>query len=185
MMMTSFQVWLMNSMKIFRCARLNQLEWLLRLKFGSTPKQVESDLRQLQYMGLLHRREELVLLPGQEQDRQVLAAIDIMRLLSGESLPEFGSGSPPAKLAFYLEDERGYLDFKVIPVAPGQERRVLLQLEPQLSRFVCACIFAIQQEEQIPKLAAVPRAYFALPDGKGGYHFLQAGASEGRDAARE
>ena len=62
---------------------------------------------------------------------------------------------------------------------------MLLQLEPQLSRFVCTCIFAIQQEEQIPKLAAVPRAYFALPDGKGGYHFLQAGASEGRDAARE
>lgn len=183
MMMTSFQVWLLDSMKIFRCARLDQLEWLCRLKFGSTPKQVESDLRQLQYMGLLCQREQLVLLPGQERDGQMLAAIEIMRLLSGEVLPEFGGGSPPAKLAFYLEDKRGYLDFKVIPVAPGQERKVLLQLEPQLSRFVCTCIFAIQQEEQIALLAAVPRAYFALPDGKGGYSFLRAESGEGRDAA--
>jgi len=181
--MTSFQAWLMDSMKIFRCARLDQLEWLLRLKFGSTSKQIESDLRQMQYMGILCRRGQLVLVPGQEQDGEMLIAIDIMRLLSGESLPEFGGSCPPAKLAFYLEDRRGYLDFKVIPVVPGQERRVLLRLEPQLSRFVCTCIFAVQREEQIAPLAAVSRAYFALPDGKGGYNFLQAESSEGRDAA--
>ncbi len=178
MMMTSFGAWLMDAMKVFRCARQDQLEWLCRLKFGSTQKQVESDLRQLQYMGLLRQKGPLVLLPEQEQDKEMLGAIEIMRLLSGDALPEFGGGSPPAKLAFYLEDRRGYLDFKVIPVAPGQERRVILQLEPQLSRFVCTCIFLIRQEGQIPRFAAVPRAYFALPDGTGGYQFLQAQDSE-------
>lgn len=174
MMMTSFQAWLLDTMKIFRCARQEQLEWLCHLKFGSTPGQVESDLRQLQYMGRLCRKEQLVLLPGQERDGEMLAAIDVMRLLSGDALPEFGGGSPPAKLAFYLEDRRGYLDFKIIPVAPGQERKVLLQLEPQLSRFVCTCIFAIRREEQIAPLASVPRAYFALPNGEDGYRFLRA-----------
>ena len=174
MMMTSFQTWLLDAMRVFRCARQEQLEWLCRMKFGSTPKQVENDLRQLLFMGRLCREEQLILLPGQEQDPQMISAIEIMRLLSGDTLPEFGGGSPPAKLAFYLEDRRGYLDFKVIPVAPGQERKVLLQLEPQLSRFVCTCIFTIRQEGQIALLASVPRAYFALPDGNGGYRFLRA-----------
>ena len=174
MMMTSFQAWLLDAMKIFRCARREQLEWLCHLKFGSPPKQVESDLRQLQFLGRLCREKQLVLLPGQERDGEMLAAIDVMRLLSGDALPEFGGGSPPAKLAFYLEDRRGYLDFKIIPVAPGQERKALLQLESQLSRFVCTCIFAIRREEQIAPLASVPRTYFALPDGNGGYRFLRA-----------
>lgn len=185
MMMTGFQSWLMDAMKVFQCARQEHLEWLCRLKFGSTQKQVESDLRQLQYMGLLCWRERLVLLPDREPDREMLTAIEIMRLLSGDALPEFGGGSPPAKLAFYLEDERGYLDFKVIPVAPGQERKVVLQLEPQLSRFFCTCIFVIRQEEQAARLAAIPRAYFALPDGKGGYTFFQAESSEGGSAKKE
>ena len=185
MMLTSFQAWLLDAMKVFRCACQEQLEWLCRLKFDSTPKQVESDLRQLQYMGRLCRREQLVLLPGQERDGEMLAALDVMRLLSGDTLPEFGGGSPPVKLAFYLEDRQGYLDFKVIPVAPGQERKVLLQLEPQLSRFVCTCIFVIRQEGQITPLATVPRAYFALPDGEGGYRFLQAEDSGGGAASQE
>ena len=184
-MLTSFQAWLLDAMKVFRCARREQLEWLCDLKFGSTPKQVESDLRQLQYMGRLCREKQLVLLPGQEQDRQMISAIEVMRLLSGDTLPEFGGGSPPVRLAFYLEDRRGYLDFKIIPVAPGQERKVLLQLEPQLSRFVCTCIFIIRQEGQIARLAPVPRAYFALPDGEGGYRFLQAEDCGGGAASQE
>lgn len=184
MMMTNFQAWLLDAMKVFRCARRDQLEWLCRLKFSSTPNQVESDLRQLQFLGRLCREGQLVLLPGQEQDQQMLSAIEIMWLLSGDALPEFGCSSPPAKLAFYLEDQRGYLDFKIIPVAPGQERKVLLQLEPQLSRFVCTCIFAIRQEAQIALLASVPRAYFALSDGNGEYRFLRAEDCGGGVAGR-
>ena len=174
MMLTSFQTYLLDCLKTLGCLRTDQAEWLMGLRFGSTEKQVESDLRRLQYMGLLCRRERLILLPGTERDGQMLAAVDMMRLLCGGALPEFCASSPPAKLSFYLEGEGGYLDFKVIPVPPGQERKVLLHLEPQLSRFICTCIFAIQSEDQIPPLSTVPRAYFALPDRQGGYRFLKA-----------
>ena len=178
MLTTSYQHYLLDCLQAARCLRIDQLEWLMGLKFSSTPKQVEDDLRRLQYMGRLCLRERVVHIPGGERDGSMLACIDVMRLLCRESLPEFTLGSPPCKLAFYLEDQRGYLDFKVVPVAPGEERRVLLLLESQLARFVCTCIFLLQGENQIPKLAGVPRAYFALPDGKGGYHFIKAAAEK-------
>lgn len=179
MLTTAYQRYLLDCLQALRCLRTDQLEWLMGLKFGSTPKQVEDDLRRLQYMGLLCRRERIVHLPGGERDGQMLACTDVMRLLCRDSLPEFTSGCPPCKLAFYLEDQRGYLDFKVVPVVPGEERRILLLLEPQLARFVCTCIFLLQSESQIPKLAGIPRSFFALPDGKGGYQFIKADAAKG------
>ena len=186
MFITEYQSYLMECLGKLRCMRVDQLEWLMRLKFSSTSKQVESDIHQLRYMGRLCRKENLILSPGCERDGQLIAAIDIMQLLSKENLPQFTIGSAPVKLAFYLEDERGYLDFKIVPVPPGDERKVMLMLEPQLTHFICTCIFVLQHENQIPRLAAVPRSYFALPDGKGGYSFLKAGKDmEGGDASRE
>ena len=182
MMLTSFQVYLLECLQNLRCMRVKHLEWLLNLKFGSTPRQVESDIRQLQYMGLLCKKEGTILLPGCERDGWMLAAVDIMQLLSGTTLPEFSAAGAPAKLSFYLEDERGYLDFKVIPVLPAQERKIRLQIEAQLSHFICTCIFLIQNERQMELLQGIPRAYFALPDKRGGYQFLKA---ERWDAARK
>ncbi len=182
MILTSFQTYLLGCVKSLRCMRIGHLEWLMRLKFESTPKQVETDIHQLQYMGLLCRKEGIVLMPGYERDGQMLAAVDIMRQLSEDTLPEFSFGNPPAKLSFFLEDQRGYLDFKVIPVLPGQEHKTVFQLEPQLSRFICTCIFVIQHEQQIPPLASIPKSFFALPDKNAGYRFLKAGATERGDA---
>lgn len=183
MFMTEYQSYLMECLTALRCARIDQLEWLMGFRFSSTPQQVESDIDKLRYMGRLCRKEQIILLPGVERDGQLLAAIDIMRLLSKDNCPQFTTGSPPVKLAFYLEDEKGYLDFKIIPVAPGEERKVMMLLEPQLAHFICTCIFILQSERQIPLLCAIPRSYFALPDGKGGYNFLKSGKSSERGNA--
>ena len=51
MMLTSFQTYLLDCLKTLGCLRTDQAEWLMGLRFGSTEKQVESDLRRLQYMG--------------------------------------------------------------------------------------------------------------------------------------
>ena len=50
MFMTEYQSYLMECLTALRCARIDQLEWLMGFRFSSTPQQVESDIDKLRYI---------------------------------------------------------------------------------------------------------------------------------------
>lgn len=172
-MLNVYQAYTLELLRQLRYLRCDQLAALMRLRFGSSEAHVERNLRQLRYMGRLEREGDCVRLPGRPRDEQLLWAVDVMLQLCGGTLPDLAAGEPPCKLVFSLQDERGYLDFKAVPVKPGEERPALARLLAQSPGFSCTFLFLLQSEAQIPLLETDRPAYYVLPNGKGGYSFLK------------
>lgn len=176
MLLTVYQKHILEILAEIPYIRHNQLLWLMRLKFGTEERQLTRELRQLCYLGRITMQVDrggIIMQPRCRRDDRLLAAMDIMMEVCGNSLPEIIKGEPPCKLSFYIKDERGYLDFKIIPVPLGEEQRICTMLLSQYSSFVCTYLFLPESEGQIERLSTEKSAYFVFPDGKGGWRFLK------------
>ena len=176
MLTTVYQSYIIDCLKEIPYIRKRHLAWLLKLKFGSSERQLERDLRQLTHMGRITQVVDdggFASLPQQRRDYNAVAAVDVMAEVCGQSLPEFLRGEPPCTLTFYIKDERGYLDFKVVPVPLGEELHVLEALACRYAGFRCTYLFLPDSEEQLPKLHTQNPAYFVFHNEAGGYDFLK------------
>ena len=178
MLLNIYQAYTMEVLKQLKYIRCEQLAWLMARRFGSTEEHVKRNLRQLRYANSIALDGEdcdFVCLPGRKRDDALINAVDVMRSICGHALPEFMAGVPPCKLSFFIRDERGYLDFKVIPVLMGEERLVSAKLQTVAPDFICTFLFLIQDQSQIPLLWTQNPAYYVLPKDNGGYTFLKKG----------
>lgn len=176
MILTVYQQYILDCLRELPYMRERHLCWLLRLKFGAGEKKLEHSLHQLGYMKKIVRhvdRGGFAALPKQKYNDQLLKAADVMAEICGESLPEFLRGKPPCLLSFYLRDDRGYLDFKVVPVPLGAEQLVLEQLHRHYANFKCTWLFLPESYEQIEKLQTENPACFVFKNEVGGYDFLR------------
>lgn len=176
MLLTVYQAHILRILKELFYIKRSQLLWLMRLQFGTDAQHLDRDLRQLRYLGCIAtygEENELVGLPGQPHHTQLLRAVDVMAAVCGETLPEFLRGEEPCTLSFYLRDDRGYRDFKVVPVPFGHEQHICMALKRQYAGFVCTYLFLPESEKQIEHLFTQNTAYFVFPDGKSGWRFLK------------
>lgn len=176
MLLTVYQIYILDCLKEISYIRQRQLCWLMRLKFGSSEEQVNRDLRQLRYLGRIVTYGDnggFVALPERKRDLVLLQAVDIMIEICGNTLPELMCGEPPCKLSFYIRDERGYLDFKVVPVPMDEELYILTKLSKRYAGFKCTYLFLPESEAQIPRLVPENPAYYVFQNHDGGYRFLK------------
>lgn len=176
MLLTVYQTGILEYLREIPYIRQPHLLWLMERKHGTNAEQLERDLRQLRYLGCIARYCDdggFVSLPGRKRDYALLRATDVMAEICGNSLPVPLLGEPPCKLSFYLRDNRGYLDFKVIPVPDGEEQSVLETLQARYAGFRCTYLFLIVDEQQIPRLWTEKPAYYVISDDKGGNLFLK------------
>lgn len=156
--------------------RRKTLFWLLRLKFQTSESQFARDLRVLEQTGMLVCHGEPAAFVSQisaKQDGALLSAADVMAEICGERLPEFLRGEPPCILSFYIRDERGYLDFKVVPVPPGKEQILSEQLFRHYGAFKCTWIFLLEDEEQLSCIHTKNQAFFVLRQKDGAYDYIK------------
>lgn len=176
MLLNIYQAYTMEVMKQLKYIRKDQLAALMRLRFGTTDAQAARNIRQLCYahkLWLDAEHENSVRVPQGRRDKAMLAAVDILLLICGKSSPELVAGEPPCKLTFFIRDERGYLDFKVVSVPPGEEPLILARLAAQTPDFICTFLFFIEKEAQIPLLATKSPAYYVIGSDKDSYVFLK------------
>lgn len=177
MLLTACQRYILDCLREVPYIRREHLQWLLRLGLGMRSKQLDIGLAQLAYLKKItlyaDDHDKLVALPQQQRDGKLLEAVDVMAAVCGDSLPEFFCGELPCVLSFYLKDERGYLDFKVIPVPMGAEQRIMEQLRRQYPKFKCTWLFLPESHEQIEKLHTENPACFVFRNEAGGYDFLR------------
>lgn len=176
MYLTVYQRFILDFLHEIPYIRERNMLWLMRLKCASTEKQLENHLRQLAYLGKIIRHVDsggFAALPGQNRNDSLIMTADVMIQVCGNSLPEMIRGNSPCLLSFYLRDERGYMDFKIVPVPLGAEERVMEQLRVQYHGFKCTWLFLPESHEQIEKLHMENPACFVFKNKVGGYDFLR------------
>lgn len=174
--MTVQQQYILECLREIPYIRDRHLLWLLRLKYSLTPKQVETSLRQLAYLDKVVRHVDsggFTCLPERKRDSMLLAATDVMTEVCGDCLPEFLRGEPPCILSFYLRDDRGYLDFKVVSVPLGEEQHIVEKLRRRYSGFKCTWLFLMDSHEQIEKVCTENPAYYVFRNEAGGHDFMR------------
>lgn len=176
MTLTVYHRYILDCLREIPYIQRENLRWLTKLQFGTDLHQFNRDLMLLYHLNrlTLHGNNgSYVSLPCAKINRPLLIAADIMREVCGDSLPTFLRGTPPCVLSFYLQDKRGYLDFKVVPVPPGSEQLVLEQLRRAYPSFKCTWLFLPESHEQIEKLHTENPACFVFRNKAGGYDFLR------------
>lgn len=176
MTLTVYHRYILDCLREIPYIRRENLLWLTKLQFGTDLHQFDRDillLKNLNQLTLHGENAGYISLPHAKINRMLLVATDIMREVCGDSLPEFLCGTPPCILSFYLRDDRGYLDFKVVPVSTGAEQLVLEQLRHSYSNFKCTWLFLPEHHEQIEKLHTENPACFVFRNKAGGYDFLR------------
>lgn len=177
-MLSDRQKYLLDAMEKLRCIRTDQLSQLSQRRFGTLPQQFGRDIRQLCYLNKLMISGDAVLLPGRTRHDDLIAAVDMMLQLSGDSVLDFAIGVPPCSLFFFLEAAGGRVNvFKVIPVARGRERPVLSQLDRICGSYTI--LFHIENRAQIDLLHTKPPYHFVVFE-ENRYVFLKGCEPEGR-----
>lgn len=177
MMLSACQQYILDCLREILYLRRSVLCWLAQVKFGISTEKFDRELYRLRYLGKItipDDADDCIALNRQvRRNFALLTSADIMREVCGDSLPAFLRGTPPCVLSFYLQDKRGYLDFKVVPIPPGSEQLVLEQLRRAYPSFKCTWLFLPESHEQIEKLHTENPACFVFRNKAGGYDFLR------------
>lgn len=176
MLLTTHEVYLLEILKTVKYIRRDQLAQLMKRRYKLSEYQTDREIYRLRYLGKLWLDEEsgdAVRLPNRKRDEGMLAAIDVLLKVCGGFSPELTAAVPPCKLSFFMKDDRGYLDFKIVPVTRGEEQPILEKLQAQNLGFVCTFLFLIEDGTQIERLATSNKAYYAIPTDEGGYTFFK------------
>lgn len=157
--------------------RRSVMLWLTQRKYGISADRFQLELYRLQYLGKVAIPQDaddcIVLHPQVRRNFAMLTAADVMREICGSSSPNLLRGTPPCILSFYLQDKRGFLDFKVVPVPLGREQLILEQLRCNYHGLKCTWLFLPEQHDQIEKLHTENPACFVFRNKAGGYDFLR------------
>ena len=101
------------------------------------------------------------------------AALEVMKRISGRSLPTLVRGTPPYLLSFFLSSGDNALSaYKVAWTQEGREELLRCQVEADPFSPACVTLFLIRRVEQIPLLQGRFPAYYALSE-DGNLRFLQ------------
>lgn len=171
-MLTVHQTYILEILGQLHFVELDTLCWLMRRRFGSTRAQVESDLRALRYLQRLRLGENCAFLPGRKRDARMAAALEVMKRISGRSLPTLVRGTPPYLLSFFLSSGDSLSVYKVAWAQEGREELLRCQVEADPFSPACVTLFLIRRVEQIPLLQGRFPAYYVLSE-EGNLRFLQ------------
>lgn len=176
MLRDKYQEYAMELMHWLKYIKVDQLFTLIHLRFGITAVETERSIRQLCYGHKLqfdYSNEGHIRLPYAKYEPQSIQAIDVVLDVCGRSSPEIAKGELHCKLNFFIQDKRGYLDFKIVFVPLGEEQLISAKMIAQTKGYVCTCLFIIEHEHQIPLLATNNTAYYILTQENGKLVFLK------------
>lgn len=172
MILTTQQKFYLDTVRAFRCLRLDQLHTLLQRKFHTPDKadinenHMATMLRQLRYCNWDIRVESgYVYIPDAQPDQRLLESIDVMIELSQHGSVDFKLGSPsPTLLRFTLSGEKLQL-FTIASLS-------LTEDVDSLERKKMERIIWVSDNGQMPEgLIFPPKHFFAVRQEDGSHRF--------------
>ena len=154
------------------CVRHDQIHWMINREYPNVDP--EKVMRQVCHITRVRNDGQHYIWPGCVLSPERIAAVDIMRQLSGNIVPIYDTARAPCNLVFFIVQRDRMQSFRIYTPKEGSEEECQVIIENQREPKGYAAVIYISNEKQIPLLKISRPHVFVISDDSGGYTFRDA-----------